>query len=274
MIEEFFHLPPVSTTPVVHLEPRIYLRIFEKIWNGPNGILRSLGETDSWTKPEVENFVTLSLSAGVSRLQRLPGHIHSCYGSPQVPTPLPGNNSKNTVEAEPWRNQETNEKSSLHHLLTLPPAVCRSLLHPKPLPRSISQLIPVVIQQRRFSFGLLVSRERGKKEAAITAVLGDGWANVNDIKTDLAIFTFHGKWFIRYLPGHFFQSVPNQVHPVQQLPSLNKTTFHLTFLSIFRGKVLTSWMNYFCRLCIFHICHNHKRWYGARRRGRERESAN
>jgi hypothetical protein len=31
LIEDFFHLPPVSTTPVVHLELRISLRIFEKI---------------------------------------------------------------------------------------------------------------------------------------------------------------------------------------------------------------------------------------------------
>ncbi len=57
----FFQLPPVSTTPVVHLELRISPRIFEKIWNGPTGILRSLEETDSWKKPEVENLVTLSL---------------------------------------------------------------------------------------------------------------------------------------------------------------------------------------------------------------------
>jgi hypothetical protein len=47
MIEDFFHLPPVSTTPVVHLELRISPRIFEKIRNGTNGILRALGETDS-----------------------------------------------------------------------------------------------------------------------------------------------------------------------------------------------------------------------------------
>ncbi len=57
LFEVFFHLPPVSLTPVVHLEPRISLRIFEKIWNG----LKCLRETDSWKKPEVENLVTLSL---------------------------------------------------------------------------------------------------------------------------------------------------------------------------------------------------------------------
>ncbi len=57
LIEEFFHLPPV-----VHLELRISPRIFEKIWNGRNGILRCLGETDSWIKPDVENLVALPLS--------------------------------------------------------------------------------------------------------------------------------------------------------------------------------------------------------------------
>jgi hypothetical protein len=30
LIEDVFHLPPVSTTPVVHLEPRISQQIFEK----------------------------------------------------------------------------------------------------------------------------------------------------------------------------------------------------------------------------------------------------
>ncbi len=60
MIEDFFNLPSVSTTPVVHLELKISPRIFKKIWNNPNGILRGLKETDSWKKPEVENLVTLS----------------------------------------------------------------------------------------------------------------------------------------------------------------------------------------------------------------------
>jgi hypothetical protein len=47
MIEDYFHLPLVSMTSVVHIELRISPRIFEKIRNGPNGILRGLGETDS-----------------------------------------------------------------------------------------------------------------------------------------------------------------------------------------------------------------------------------
>jgi hypothetical protein len=37
-------LPPVSLIPVVNLELRISPQIFEKIRNGPNGILRGLGE--------------------------------------------------------------------------------------------------------------------------------------------------------------------------------------------------------------------------------------
>ncbi len=60
-LEDFFHLPPVSTTPVASLELRISPRIFEKIRNGPNGIIRGLGETASRKKPEAKNLVTLSL---------------------------------------------------------------------------------------------------------------------------------------------------------------------------------------------------------------------
>ncbi len=41
------NLPPVSLIPVVHLDLRISPRIFEKIQNGPNGILWGWGETDS-----------------------------------------------------------------------------------------------------------------------------------------------------------------------------------------------------------------------------------
>ncbi len=37
LIEDFFHFPPESISP----------KIFEKIRNGPNGLLRDLGETDS-----------------------------------------------------------------------------------------------------------------------------------------------------------------------------------------------------------------------------------
>ncbi len=55
LIEDFFHLPVVSTTPVVDLKLRISLRIFE------NGIIRCLGETDPCRKPEVKRLVALSL---------------------------------------------------------------------------------------------------------------------------------------------------------------------------------------------------------------------
>jgi hypothetical protein len=40
-------LPPVSLIPVANLDSRISPRIFEKISNGPNGILWGWGETDS-----------------------------------------------------------------------------------------------------------------------------------------------------------------------------------------------------------------------------------
>ncbi len=38
------NLPPVSLIPVVHLDLRISPRIFEKICNDPNVIIRGLGE--------------------------------------------------------------------------------------------------------------------------------------------------------------------------------------------------------------------------------------
>jgi hypothetical protein len=40
------NLPPVSLTPVVHLDLRISPRIFEKIRNDSNVIIRGLGEGD------------------------------------------------------------------------------------------------------------------------------------------------------------------------------------------------------------------------------------
>jgi hypothetical protein len=46
LIEDFFHLPSVSLTPVANLELRISPRIFEKIRNGLNGILFGWRETD------------------------------------------------------------------------------------------------------------------------------------------------------------------------------------------------------------------------------------
>ncbi len=41
------NLPPVSLTPVVHLDLRISPRIFKKIRNDPNVIIRGLGDGDS-----------------------------------------------------------------------------------------------------------------------------------------------------------------------------------------------------------------------------------
>jgi hypothetical protein len=43
-LEGFFHLPPMSLTPVANLELRISPRNFEKIRNGPNGLIRGLGK--------------------------------------------------------------------------------------------------------------------------------------------------------------------------------------------------------------------------------------
>ncbi len=68
LIEDFFHLPPVSLTPVANLELRISPRICEKIWNGLDGILRGWGETDLWKEAEAKNLVTLSLSVQACRL--------------------------------------------------------------------------------------------------------------------------------------------------------------------------------------------------------------
>ena len=50
LLESFFHLVPVSLTPVANLELRTSPRIFEKIRNGLNGILWSWGETDYMKK--------------------------------------------------------------------------------------------------------------------------------------------------------------------------------------------------------------------------------
>jgi hypothetical protein len=61
LLEGFFHLPQVSLTPVANLKLRISSRIFEKILNCPNGVIRGLGETGSRKKPEAKNLVTLSL---------------------------------------------------------------------------------------------------------------------------------------------------------------------------------------------------------------------
>ncbi len=48
--QNFSLLSPVSLTPLINIRSRISPRIFEKIWYGPNGILRGPGNTDSWRK--------------------------------------------------------------------------------------------------------------------------------------------------------------------------------------------------------------------------------
>ncbi len=50
LLEGYFHLPPVSLTPVANLELRISPQIFEKIRNGTNGIIRGLGEKNQKQK--------------------------------------------------------------------------------------------------------------------------------------------------------------------------------------------------------------------------------
>jgi hypothetical protein len=46
---------------VININSRISPRIFEKIQNGPNGILGGLGDTDSRKKTEIENLMSGSL---------------------------------------------------------------------------------------------------------------------------------------------------------------------------------------------------------------------
>ncbi len=48
LIEDFFHLPSVSTTLVVHLELQMSPRIFEQIRNGPSGIIRDWETSSSY----------------------------------------------------------------------------------------------------------------------------------------------------------------------------------------------------------------------------------
>jgi hypothetical protein len=63
----FFHESSSSGPLSIQFGPfrnelRISPRIFVNIRNGPNGVLRNPGETDSWRKPELENLVTDSLN--------------------------------------------------------------------------------------------------------------------------------------------------------------------------------------------------------------------
>ncbi len=58
---------------------RISPRIFEKIWNGPNGILRGPGDTDLWKKSYVENLV--SDRHGSENMVATFGTFNYCRGS-------------------------------------------------------------------------------------------------------------------------------------------------------------------------------------------------
>ncbi len=59
IISKFSLFSPV--TPLINIRSRISPRIFEKIWNGPTGILRGPGDTDLGKKSDVENLVSDSL---------------------------------------------------------------------------------------------------------------------------------------------------------------------------------------------------------------------
>ncbi len=85
LIEDFFHLPLVSLTPVANLELRISQRIFEKIRNGPNGILWGWGETDSWKEPEAKNLVNCPFN---NFLKSAPNSITICSGMSHPPWSL------------------------------------------------------------------------------------------------------------------------------------------------------------------------------------------
>ncbi len=68
--KNFFQLPAKSTIPVVHLELRLFQQIFKKIWNGPNGILRGMGETYSWKnlKSKISWLCPFKLPFGCTKL--------------------------------------------------------------------------------------------------------------------------------------------------------------------------------------------------------------
>jgi hypothetical protein len=48
LFDNFFHLLPMSLTPVINPYFQLSPQIFVKILNGPHGTLRGPGETDSW----------------------------------------------------------------------------------------------------------------------------------------------------------------------------------------------------------------------------------
>jgi len=56
------NLSLVSLIPVLNLFLPLSPQICWKLWNGPNGSLWGLGETDSWKKAEAKNLNTVPLS--------------------------------------------------------------------------------------------------------------------------------------------------------------------------------------------------------------------
>ncbi len=70
LVEDFF----LFATGVIDTGPswaaNMSTTFQKKIGNGPNGILRGLGKTDSWKKLEFENLVTLSLLWGGSTVYK------------------------------------------------------------------------------------------------------------------------------------------------------------------------------------------------------------
>jgi hypothetical protein len=66
-----FFLLPVPLIPVVPLDLRISPRIFEQVWNGPEGILRGLSETDSWKNQEFGTVPLMSrVMSGIKNSRR------------------------------------------------------------------------------------------------------------------------------------------------------------------------------------------------------------
>jgi hypothetical protein len=63
--------PPMSTISAVHLALRISPRMFDKIWNHLNVIIRALGEDDSWKIMNIKNLLTLSSLSSLNQIKFL-----------------------------------------------------------------------------------------------------------------------------------------------------------------------------------------------------------
>ncbi len=109
LIEDFFHLPPESTILVVHVELRISPRIFEKLRNYPNGILKGLGETDSWKNRRWKSCGTVPLKSNcVSTLEPWQSLIVPLIGSKEI-TVLQSSDyiwGKDCLTVLTWRKQD------------------------------------------------------------------------------------------------------------------------------------------------------------------------